>query len=421
MQPVSYSVEVPGVGYYESGNILANDRVILNFTWDIVVSSYSDQNKGIYLKTSSDKVTVIGLSNKGILWRWYALRALRFWETFTVSEITDLSISQYEYFAVSVNGSQSYGYYNSSVLIVGTRNNTALKLAVTQPVTTMVGDINVTLIPGREYSFVINRLQTVHLSSANDLTGTKIVADNPVSVFSGHQGGGIDYKNPSYLIEQIPPTVLWGYKHYITPLSDHHSEYAIKVLAASDCVLNIYCNNYMKLNTSLKNGKGVLLMLLSNETCTVLSSSKILVVRLSAKLFNREIVIMMLVPPIIHYCNKINIFTFSSGTDYKRYKKYSLESHCIIKVLAQYYQPDMIYLVTRAMNKSLANQEWTPIKINNITEAYETTINNVSLGMGQIIHTNKDALMSVMVYEFSTYLHGGGFGTASNTFNPMLS
>ena len=397
---------------------MGNDRVILNFTREIIVSSYSDQNKGIYLKTSSDKVTVIGMSNKDI-WRSTSLRQVlrQGLGTFTVNEITDLSISEYEYFAVSVNGSYRYGYYNSSVLIVGTRNNTVLKLVVTQPVATMVGDINATLIPGIEYSFLINRLQTIFLSSADDLTGTRIVTNNPVSVFSGHQGGRIDYRRPSYLIGQMPPSVLWGYKYYITPLSNHHLEYAVKVLSASECVLNIYCNTYKNLNTSLKSGKGILLMLFSNETCTVLSSSKTLVVRFSIRA-NRDSMIMMLVPPTVHYLNKISFYTFLSENDYKDSSRFALEIHYNIIVPAQYYQPDMIYLVTRAMNKSLANQEWSSIKINNITEAYGTTINNIPLGMGQIIHVKEDALMSVMVYEFSRF---GGFGTAFNTFNFIIS
>ena len=394
---------------------MANDGVIVNFTTDMVVSSYSDQNKGIYLRTSSDKVTVIAQNNQGI---WRTLRTLRRGlGTFTINEIADLSISEYEYFAVSVNSSQYSRYYNSSVLIVGTRNNTVLKLAITQPVTTMMGDINITLIPGKEYSFLINRLQTIYLSSTDDLTGTRIVTNNPVSVFSGHQGSEIDNRNPSHLMGQMPPTVLWGYKHYITSLSNHHSEYIMKVLAASDCVLNIYCNNYMKFNTSLKSGKDFLLMLLSNETCTVVSSSKILVVRFSIGA-NRDSMIMTLIPPTIHYLNKISFFTFFSENDYEDSSRFQPEVHYIIIVLAQYYQPDMIYLVTRVMNKSLANQEWVPIKINNITEAYGTTINNIPLGMGQIIHVNKDALMSVTVCEFSRF---GGFGTAFNAFNFIIS
>ena len=208
--PVNYSVEAPGIGYYENGTILAYSRVIVNLSESVLVSSYNDQNNGIYLKTSSDKVTVIGQSTEGRYFRRRRQTA-RFLDTFIINEIKDLCISEYEYFPVSVNS--SYYYYYSSVLIVGTRNDTLLKLTVIQLVTTRVGDANATtLIPGREYSFVVNRLQTVYLSSTNDLTGTRIVTNKPVSLFSGHGLTGVprDTYPYSYLIEQMPPTALWG-------------------------------------------------------------------------------------------------------------------------------------------------------------------------------------------------------------------
>ena len=64
-----------------------------------------------------------------------------------------------------------------------------MKLTVTQSVIISVGNTtkDQQLIPGQEYSFVINRLQTVYIRSFEDLTGTKIITDRPVSVFSGHE------------------------------------------------------------------------------------------------------------------------------------------------------------------------------------------------------------------------------------------
>ena len=159
----------------------------MNISESIMVSSYNDQNKGIYLKVSGDRVTVIGQSTTRNPGSRRRLRAMaRNLDTFAIIETSDLHIKQYEYFAISVNDSIT-NYRNSGVLIVGTRNSTVMTLAVTQPVTTRVGDNIATLIPGKQYSFLIYRLQTVYLSSANDLTGTRIITNVPVSVFSGHE------------------------------------------------------------------------------------------------------------------------------------------------------------------------------------------------------------------------------------------
>jgi len=309
-QPVYYSVEAPGVGYYNNGTILANDSVTVNLCRSIIVSSYNDQNKGIYLKTSSDKVTVNLIGQSVSTWEYLHRGLVRNLDTFIINEITDLSIHEYEYFAVSVNGSNNY---NSSILIVGTRDNASLKLTVTQPVATRVGNTNVSLTPGKEYLFGINRLQTLYLSSFNDLTGTRIVTNKPVSVFSGHGHARIPWNAIpyAYLIEQMPPTALWSNTHYVIPLASRQSGYAIKVLAARDCVVNIYCNESNYMNASLKTGKHVFKMLLNNETCAIQSSSKILVIQFSLKFDDYYYggPMMTLVPSTLHYLSKITFST----------------------------------------------------------------------------------------------------------------
>ena len=401
---------------------MANSRIIVNLSEDVLVSSYNDQNNGIYLNTSSDKVTVIGQSTGGRYSR-RRRRVARNLDTFIVNKMTDLRISEYEYFAISMNS--SYYYYNSSVLIVGTSNDTLLKLTVTQLVTTRVGDANATtLIPGREYSFVVNRLQTVYLSSTNDLTGTRIVTSKPVSVFSGHGYTGIPWDTypRSYLIEQMPPTTLWGNVYYVIPFTNPLSGYAVKVLAANECVVNVHCTsstNFNNTSTSLRRGESVFEMFLNNETCAIWSVFKILVVQFSIGYPGGPM--MTLVSSSVHYLNNITFssFIFSDIHDDIYYDDDCLWNHCInIIVLAQYYQPDMICMVTEGMNKSLDTQEWMPIKINNITEAYGTTIDNISsVGMGEIIHADKTARMSVIVYGFTC---NGGYGTTANVFSSII-
>ena len=42
-----------------------------------------------------------------------------------------------------------------------------------------------TLVPSIQDSFIINKFQIVLISSPNELSGTKIVTNKPVAVFSG--------------------------------------------------------------------------------------------------------------------------------------------------------------------------------------------------------------------------------------------
>ena len=59
---VQYSIEAPAVSYYRNGTISTGSMVILDLPRSVQVTSQHDQDKGIYLTTSSHKVTVIGQS-----------------------------------------------------------------------------------------------------------------------------------------------------------------------------------------------------------------------------------------------------------------------------------------------------------------------------------------------------------------------
>ena len=211
---VQYSIEAPNVQYYHSGTLSASDEVILNLPSSVEVSSYYDQDNGIYLTTSSENVTVIGQSLDSSTS-----------ESFYAFPIIELNGS-YVYYGMSVPKATLHSEpLNSSILIVGTKRNTKMKVTVTQSVNVSVGDTISNLIPGQLYSFVIKRLQTVHIGSSEDLSGTKIITDKPVSVFSGHECANIPLNAGycSHLVEQIPPVALWGKVYFVAPLVNRTS------------------------------------------------------------------------------------------------------------------------------------------------------------------------------------------------------
>ena len=411
-----YLIEAPGEGYYKNGTITADHEVILRLPSNLSVSSPYYQDTGICIKTSSKRVTVQGVHQ--VMYYYYHSGPYvprKQLETFVAIPVIDLCSSEYIYYAISVNGFSSY--YDSSVLIVGTEDNTTMILTVTQLATIIVGSITIDLTPGKEYSLVINRLQTGYIKSPNDLTGSKIITDKQVSVFSGHEFGYILDSSPSHLVEQIPPTVLWGKVHYVIPLKYFLKGYAIKIVTSNECVIKIYCNSSSLpiFTTTLNIGEFLVKEFSSNEFCKIESTSEVLIAQFSLGRFNSyyyddDEEFIALVPSKKQYHN---IFKFTIINDNVTEIHYSYESnsdygYINIIVMAQYFQRGKLYLIADGNYKSLDNELWQPIKVNNITEAYATQV-NTPYDTAEIYHKNETAQMAVMVYGFS---YRGSHGTA---------
>ena len=400
-QLVQYSIEAPNVGYYSSGTLSAGDEVIFYLPSSVEVSSLYDQDNGIYLTTSSDNVTVIGQnSEKSTSESFYA---------FPIVELDEA----YVYYGISVpRATVVSSLLNSSILIVGTKRNTLIKLTVTESVIINMDDAVINLVPGRQYHFVISRLQTLYVTSIKDLSGTKIIADKPVSVFSGHQCGNVPLNVTacSHLIEQIPPTAFWGKVYYIAPLVSRTS-YTFKVLAAyNSTIVNIYCNNTLQSYT-INEAAFVNKTSQAYEYCAVYSNKEVLVVQFShggsENVDKYGDPMMTLVPATNQYLNEFEFSTI-------RHPLTSGFNHFVnIIVKEQYYQPSKIYIVAGGVNRSLITQQWVPVQVNNIVEVYITQV-TILEGIVQIIHTDPAAKMTAIAYGFARhdgYGHIGGIHT----------
>ena len=392
---LSYAIEAPGVGYYNAGTISGTGSTVVSLSSSLITGSYNDQNKGIYLKTNSTNVVVIGQNDVS-----YSS------DTFLALPTVKMCCTQYIYYGISV----SSGRYDNVVLIVGTEDNTIMNLTVTQNVYVKINDTVSSLTSGSQYSFIVNRLQTVYIGSSSDLTGTRIITDKPVSVFSGHECGYVLSLSSYYcdhLIEQIPPTTYWGKTYYIAPLQGR-SAYTIRVLAAYNSTeVFMDCNgagNFYTINA------GNSFTVTSHHLCCAIHSTReILVAQYSpGSSYDGKTgdPMMMLVPVTDHYSNEINLSTISSG--YSNYIN--------IIVLKEYYQPSMMYWITGGVKRSLQSQSWNTIAFNQVTEAYYTQL-SVSNGPVTIVHTTVNALMSAVVYGFAyreAYGHPGGFSIQKN-------
>ena len=404
----SVSFRIESAYYNHSGVIAANNQFVTNFTADVIVSSIYDQTNGIYLTTSSDGVVVIGQNSHKSATT----------DTFNILPVQKLCVEKYIYYGVSVPQINVPSLWNSTILLVGTYAETTLQLTVTQEVIVGILDTISTLVPGVQYTFQIYKLQTVYIQSFYDLSGTKIVTDNPLSVFSGHGCAFVPSSVGAcdHIVEQIPPTVLWGKSHYTAGLGGRR-RYTIKVLAAQNLtIVDIFCND-SKETHSLNEGEFVTKILEFEINCAIHSNEQVIVAQFSHGFRDDNIddvfvygygdPSMIFVPATIHYSNKFDISTLvdPAKSDYEHYAN--------IVVLAEYYQPEMIYLIANGINKSLETEEWKPINVDGITEAYAAQV-SILEGTSTIAHSNPAALMTVIVYGSASavsYGHSGKLNT----------
>lgn len=204
----NYSAEAAISGYYQSGLITSNTRNTVTPPINIVSGpSYSFPNllndeykEGIHLQANRNALTTLGTYVQANS------------DTFFAIPTIDLLLDSYTYFAISVSADVRA---DGSVVIVGTADQTTLNITV--PVTAQIKLYNsgnwTSLNPETLYSYTIQRQQVIYIAVLRtDLTGTKVTTNKPISLFSGHECATIPFSSTpcDHLIEQIPPTVLWG-------------------------------------------------------------------------------------------------------------------------------------------------------------------------------------------------------------------
>ena len=392
---VSFSIEASAYSY--SGTVTPNGRTTIDIPTRLIVSTSNSQKNGIFLLTSSGKVTVVGQNVQSATS-----------DTFTVLPTVELCIETYVYHGISLPRTSVFHSSSlSAILVVGTVNGTVMRVTARRSVNMYLRGSSNSLSANVQYTFVINRLETAYIVSLDELTGTKIITDHPVSVFSGHECGNVPSNIAAcdHLVEQIPPTVLWGKVHFVVPFSTRNS-YTIKVLAAHDStVVDIYCSNTRQSYT-LNEGDSITRIL--SVHCAIYSSKVVIVAQFSHGVSYDSATgdpMMIVVPATAHYTNTSDITTmYNAQSGFHHYAN--------IIVLAQFYQPQLIYLTTGGVRNSLQSANWVPIQVESVTVAYATQV-SISDGMSSIVHTSTHALMSVAVYGF-VYAEGYGHTGSSN-------
>ena len=400
----NYSITVTPSTFNRNGAILPNTKATVCLPRSLTGPSHnypsnpenSAYKEGIYLRTHGDKVAAIGSYVNPYV------------DTFFAIPTVDLCITEYIYYAVSTIGHSST---DGSVVIVGTANQTTLTIRV--PVTAVIkisSAANWTpLHAGTSYRYTIQQRQILYIATQgnNDLTGTKVTTNKPISLFSGHEcviNSAVNCCDT--LIEQLPPTKLWGTVYYFAPLHGW-SSYKIKIIAAYDNTrVRILCNNGQTYYYTVHSGRSINLIY-SQHYCGVFADKKVLIVQFSYTSNSESL--MTIIPSTDHYTNSI---TSSTPNNY-----YSLSyNHYInIIVLATFYKPNMMSISTTGGVIQLNTQSWTSIIANDSVQAYATQV-AISQGVFKVTHAEMKALMTVIVYGYAVYSSGPSAFYPSDSF-----
>jgi YD repeat-containing protein len=221
----SGTVTVPGLNFSANFNLAAGGATAVQIPIPAVMSTTDQvENTGIHV-TSQAEINVVGLS-------YYTASSDGYLGLPTpVLGTNYIVMSWLDPFGGGTSGSE-FG-------IVAPYDGTTV---------TITPSVNVNgRAAGEPYTIVLNQGRTYQLltgssvnGGGNDLTGTAISSDKPIAVFGGMQLavvphiGGFAYCCGNHILEELPPTDLWGQNFLTVPLIQDTNGDFFRILAAQN-------------------------------------------------------------------------------------------------------------------------------------------------------------------------------------------
>ena len=333
--------------------------------------------------------------------------------------------SLYEYIVASILGYSGSTHLakDSVALIIGTEHDTKIILepskSIPHPYAVLSGG---EFVPGTSIdtrTVTIQRFQTFYLQvNGEDLSGTRIIANKPISVFSGHECASVPLNNQpcDMLIEQIAPIDTWGTEIIIIPLITRSAD-VIKVFASHNyTIINVThtnINSGMVTNdpSFTLNRNGFRELVISDLTL-IQSNNPIGVFQFSRSHTSDNVInsdpFMMWVPPCEQYHNSYAVAPapFDPSIKGTAAGRVAYVNYTNIAVPAEFFNASIILVNNHPVNGS----EFSRIRRrDNSIWGYGARL---LLGEGaQVIrHKDSNAAMSVTMYGFSKQMSWGYIG-----------
>ena len=334
--------------------------------------------------------------------------------------------SSYEYIAASILG--DYGTAaqdkDSVALIIGTENDTEIILepsvTIFHPFATQTGGRFIAIAPVEFRTVTIQRFQTFYLQvRGGDISGTRIIANKPISVFSGHEAADVPVTSePSdILIEQIAPIDTWGTEAVTVPLRTRSAD-IIKVFASQDSsIVNVthtdITSGMLDSSSSTFNlNRNEFMEIVTNDFTLIQSNNPIGVFQFSRSYTTDNVIIsdpfMLSIPPCEQYRDSYAVITapFDPSIEGTVTNRVAYVNYTNIAVPAEYFDASMITINNNPIDVS----DFSVIRrADNSTWGYGAQL-LLDEGAQIIRHQDPNAVLLVTLYGFSNQQSWGCTG-----------
>ena len=376
----------------QMGTVSSGTPVVVTISSDLELqvtdSDFENRKKGVHVYTTGENSIFVVVENYVSPLNYGTFLA---YPCFTIDAATS-----YEYYIISTDDPTDF--LDSQFLLVGCEDDTTITVTPTQSISlpqdtqmeTMMSETVDAMATSAE--FELDKMQTLLVSSVDDLTGTKIVSNKPLTVISGHECANVPSSASGCepLAIHVPPAATWGTKFLLAPFAGRTSEQNFKLISAEAATIKYTCGE-----TSYGAQSVTSLEFNADEYCYVESSKPLLVAQLSigVSMDSTGDPAITMISPIDQYVTEISFFSLSTSAFASNYIS--------VTVSAENYDADSIQL-----DGEKINCEWKEIQNDEdeiVGYGCSTTVSSGEDAPMQhtVSHVGMGGLISVLVYGFS--------------------
>ena len=414
--PVSFSVTTrEGANTYTAIHGSVTEIKISSEKYEVLPSfAVQERVKQIVVQAEADKsISVYGLNDKVFTTDVFLALSC---DAMTISGV----FTRYEYIILS---GQFGGHeaINSEYLIVPCEDMTTLEIFSTQKITFNFGRGTQQIFADESGSVVLQTVGTYLISHRDDLTGSIVRSNKPISVFAGHECAQFPSTLTAcdHLVEQIPPHTTWGTIYFLSPLAARKSGDIYRVATIYDnnqvtvtCVDEGSSTTETILSTSLSR-RGWEQFNASNvqdpcsnfipKYCCLEATKPVLVAHYSqgytvdtqcTNTIGTELgdPSMILVPPVVQYLNNLTFSAIEGLTGVFPTRYINIAVH------KMFFQPDKIFLDDELVESN--RNQWNPFYCSNGEICGYGLSKAITAGNHTIYHEMEKAALGVSAYGF---------------------